>query len=376
MRRVEKLEDLTSYKPPTGAAGFEYRQLSDGAMSAPPAPVFLFGPATAVVHEEIFGQFAVPPVGCYRLADGGVAASGVPFQGDTAFTAPSLLHPRHLVITIIGRMAERLMPVRHIEGELAVIYGPAYQTYGHWLADFLPRLWVLSASGHDLSTLSYVVPPDLDEIGLELLFRIGIDSARIICHDYLREHVTADMVVVPTGLRLGNRLSPLFNEATQFWTGLLRERTALPASPAGSRVFLSRGRIRQQRVLVNRDDVEDIAAERGFAVVSPEAMPFQQQVSLFSDARLIVGEYGSALHGSVFSGAGAVVCGLRGNVRHPSFIQSGMGAALRQQTGYVLGDAPRQDVEQRFAVDLADFERALDIMEMAAETPLAAPGAS
>jgi hypothetical protein len=67
----------------------------------------------------------------------------------------------------------------------------------------------------------------------------------------------------------------------------------------------------------------------------------------------------------VFSGADAVVCGLRGNARHPSFIQSGIGAALRQHTGYVLGDAPRQDVEQRFAVNLADFERALDVIETA-----------
>jgi hypothetical protein len=364
MRRVEKLEDLASYVPPTGAPGFEYRPLAEAAMSAAPAPLFLFGPATAVVHEEIFGQFEVPAVGCYRLAEGGVAASGIPVRGDTAFTALSLLHPRHVVVTIIGRMAERLMPERHVEGELAVIYGPAYQTYGHWLADFLPRLWVLAATGHDIFKLSFVVPPDLGKIGLELLFRIGIDPARIVCHDYLTEHLTADMLVVPTGLRLGNRLSPLFKEATQFWTGLLRARTALPDSPAGSRVFLSRGRLKQQRVLVNRDDVEDIAAERGFAVVSPETMPFQEQVSLFSGARLIVGEYGSALHGCVFSGAGAVVCGLRGNARHPSFIQSGIGAALRQHTGYVLGDAPRQEVEQRFAVDVADFERALDVMEI------------
>jgi hypothetical protein len=54
---------------------------------------------------------------------------------------------------------------------------------------------------------------------------------------------------------------------------------------------------------------------------------------------------------------------LRGNSRHPSFIQSGIGAAMDQHTGYVLGDTPGQTVEQRFIIDLADFERALDIVQ-------------
>jgi capsular polysaccharide biosynthesis protein len=171
---------------------------------------------------------------------------------------------------------------------------------------------------------------------------------------------------VPTGLRLGNRVSPGFGQATRFWVDLLRARTRLPPSPLGGRIFLSRGNTNQQRAILNRDAVETVAAERGFAPISPETLPFIDQVALFTGATMLVGEYGSALHGAVFSAPGTVTCGLRGNVRHPSFIQSGMGAALGQHTGYVLGDAPGQTVEQRFTIDLADVERALDIVEAVA----------
>jgi capsular polysaccharide biosynthesis protein len=363
MQRVEKLEDLTGYTPPPGAPGFDYLPIEPAGRSTAPAPLFLFGPNTPTAHEELFGEFDTPPVGCYRLVGGGVAASGIPFQHDTAFTAPALLHPRHLVVTTIGHMAKQPLPQRHIEGSLAIIYGPAYETYGHWLADFLPRLWVLAATGHDIGRLAYAMPPDLGATARDLLAAIGIPPAQLIPHYPLTEHLTADLLLVPTGLRLGNRLSPRFGEATRFWIDLLRARTILPPSPAGARLFLSRARTTQQRAILNREAVEAVAAERGFAPLSPETLTIAEQISAFTGATMLVGEYGSALHGAVYSPPGAVVCGLRGNSRHPSFIQSGMGDAMGQHTGYVLGDTPGQTVEQRFTIDLADFERALDIVE-------------
>jgi len=366
MQRVEKLADLTRYTPPPGAPGFDYAPLDPGGRSPAPAPLFLFGPATPIVHTEIFGQFDTPPVGCYRIAEGGVFANGIPVQHDTAFTAPSLLHPRHLVMTTLGRMAGQTLTHRHIDGEVAIIYGPAYQTYGHWLCDFLPRLWVLAAAGHDIGRIAYAMPPDLGDTARHMLCAIGIDASQIIQHEYFTEHLTADLLLVPTGLRLGNRVSPDFGKATRFWIDRLCARARLPPSPAGTRIFLSRGNTNQQRAILNREAVEAVAAERGFTPISPETLPFIDQVSLFAGATMLVGEYGSALHSAVFSAPGTVACGLRGNVRHPSFIQSGMGAALDQHTGYVLGDAPGQDVEQRFTIDLADLERALDIVEAVA----------
>jgi capsular polysaccharide biosynthesis protein len=255
------------------------------------------------------------------------------------------------------------LPRRHIDGALAVIYGPAYQTYGHWLADFLPRLWVLAAAGHAIERVAYVVPPDLPAFARDLLLAIGIAPARIIAHDYWHEHLTADLLLVPTGLRLGNRLSPSFGQATRFWIDRLRARTQVPPSPAARRLFLSRGKMPGERVMLNRDAVEAIAVERGFVRVSPETLTIAEQAALFAGASMLAGEYGSALHGAVYAAPGAVTCALRGNARHPSFIQTGLGAALGQHTGYVLGDTPGQTVEQRFAIDLADFERALDIAE-------------
>ena len=366
MQRIDRLLDLSTYVPAPGAAGFEFLELHPGGSSLAPPPLFLFGPASRVVTDEIYGHFETPAVGCFRLDEAGVGVSGIPLQHDMAFTAPSLLHPEHLVRTVMGHMASRVVPERHIDGTMAVIYGPATENFGHWLIDFLPRVWVLAATGHDLGRMSFAMPMDLNPIVVEMLSLLGVPPERFVTHDPMQERLTADVLLVPTGLRLGNRISVLFENATKFWTGRLRDRLTAKPSGWGSRVFLSRGDVRQQRVMVNREAVEQVAVERGFAVVSPETLPLAEQVALFTGASLIAGEYGSALHGSVFSAPGTVTCGLRGNVRHPSFIQSGIGGALRQRSGYVLGDAPGQDVEQRFSIDLDDFERAIDIMECAA----------
>jgi len=369
MQRVEKLEDLTSYTPSPGARPFDYLPIDPGGRSPAPPPLFLFGPATPTVHEEIFGQHDTPAIGCYRLADGGVAGGGIPIQHDTAFTAPSLLHPRHVVVATVGRMAQAPLPDRRIEGMVAIIYGPAYQTYGHWLADFLPRLWVLAATGHDIGKISYVMPEDLGSAARDLLLCIGIAPSQIIINDPKYENLTADILLVPTGLRIGNRMNRHFGEATRFWIDRLRASTILPRSDAGARLFLSRGRTNQERAILNRDAVETVAAERGFVPVCPETYSIPEQIALFTGASMLVGEYGSALHGAVYSAPGTVVCGLRGNSRHPSFIQSGMGAGMDQHSGYVLGDSTGQTVEQRFTIDLADFERALDIVETQAAAP-------
>ena len=63
--------------------------------------------------------------------------------------------------------------------------------------------------------------------------------------------------------------------------------------------------------------------------------------------------------------------GLRGTARHPSFVQSGVAAALGQHAGYVLGETTlgltRQgEVGQVFTVAPEDFERALDSRGMCA----------
>ena len=364
MQPISSILDITAHRATGLLPRIEFRQLAPAMRNAAPPPLFLLGQANSVVHSELYGQLDVGEVGCYSLEDALVAPTGIALKDGCAFTSAAFIHPPHHVRTITDRLTASELPVRHIAGKLAVIYGPGHQTYGHWLADFLPRLWVLAESGHDLADMKFLVPRDLSDLSRRLLERAGIGEAQLVRYAYWSEIVRADMLLMPTGLRCQNRMSPLFRQATEFWTKRLLATSTGTAPALGPRIMVSRGGGQNRRELVNRPIIEKIAKSRGYTIVDPARLSLLEQAAIFGQARCIVGEYGSGLHNALYAGEGAIVCGLRGNARHPSFIQSGISGAMGQPLGYVLGASEGQDIDQRYALDVADFERALEIMEL------------
>ena len=307
-------------------------------------------------------------MGTYVLDDVTVAPSGIAIKDGMAFNSAAFIHPPYHFAQVASRVLASGLPRRRVTGTLAVIYGPGHETYGHWLVDFLPRLWVLARCGYDLTSLRYVVPPELTTVARSLLAHLGIGRSQLVPYRYWREVLLADRLLLPTGLRAHNRIGACFREATAFWTSRLRARVLETASTPGAgptHLMVSRHNVTGARILTNRAQIEAAAAARGYAIVHPQDMTLTQQAALFAGARVIVGEYGSALHGSVYAAPGALTIGLRGTARHPSFVQSGVAAALGQHAGYVLGEtalgATPGEIGQVFTVRPEDFERALDI---------------
>jgi capsular polysaccharide biosynthesis protein len=346
-----------------------FSEVAPAARSRMRPPAFLLGPANATVLTEIFGQIDTPCVGCYAIADAFVAPTGIAIKDGVAFHAEAFLQPRHHVVTVCDRLNAVNPPVRHVGGTLAVIYGPANETWGHWLIDFLPRLWVLQQAGHDLENLHFLVPPDLRPFARTLLLLCGLREDQLVRYNYFAELVRTDLLLMPTGLRAGNRLAPCFADATAYWTARVR----IDREAGRPRLYLSRAGAPQQRQMLNRDAMEHIARNAAFEVVHPESLTVTEQIRLFSGARMLAGEYGSALHNSVFAGPGAAVCGLRGTSRHPSFLQSGIATVLHQDVGYVFAATEGQDVDQRFKIDPELFRHALELMALEEGRPGAPP---
>ena len=282
-------------------------------------------------------------------------------DGDCYFAPETNIHPQHFDEHHARPVSpHQVKMTRAIRGRAAMITGPGHTVYGHWLSDFLPKLYLLKAAGHDIRTLRFLLPSDTPGFGPAWLGLLGIPAENIIFFDPARETLMVEELLVPTILHNGTRTSVLMRDAAETLLSMVGE---IPG-PAETRrrLFVSRSRASQSRPLLNRERIEQIAAGFGLEIVHPESMSLTEQIRLFADASLLVGEYGSALHGSLFSRPGTTVCNLRGSLIHPGFIQSGLGHALGQPTGYVFGETDAASPDGRFTIAERDFEDCLSTL--------------
>ncbi len=334
--------------------GFSCEEAAPVQKHLRPSPSLLLGPVPREFGSWYYGDRQAPPVALFRIDD--VTLEGdrtLRRDGRTICIEQNGMHPQ-----AIESAAPRSAPAtvsRH--DEVVLLCGPAYRMYGHWLVDFLPRLHVLTHLGLDLRRLRYLLPDDTAPFARQWLRLLGIADHQVTTYDVRTETCHVARALVPTAFRGDGRASTLLAAAARSLTAaVLRDARAQVA--ATRRLFVSRRNWgNDSRTLTNALAVEAQLAEDGFEIVYPEEMGIPEQVGMFSEARMLVGEYGSGLHNSIFCGPDATVIALRGTAGHPGFLQSGLCAALGQRMGYVFCGTSDEAGQQRLSV--ADEDLAL-----------------
>jgi capsular polysaccharide biosynthesis protein len=354
---VRRLRDCVD---PGGAVDFISLYPATSLIPAPPR--FTYGTFGAELASGYFRHAHLWEIGVYRLRGFDIFGPFVMCKEGEPFFAPETnLHPAHIDQMVATSGDPRFpRPRQLVTGTAALITGPGYTVYGHWLSDFLPKLYLLQAIGYDIRRLHYLLPSDTPRFGRAWLELLGIPPENVISFDPTGALTWVEELLLPTIFHNGVRVSALLNNAAKFLLAQVNELAGRPAPVRQPRrIFLSRARASQSRPLLNRQRIEEIAGAAGLELVHPESLSLLEQVRLFGEASVLVGEYGSALHGSLFSAPGTTVCNLRGSLDHPGFIQSGIGHALRQPTGYVFGETDGQASDGRFTISEAAFAECL-----------------
>lgn len=350
-----------------GHGEVQYQGLVGRSRSAPKPPAFMAGTLPGGLGHTWFGQFDISPVGVFCIEGGAVARHATVFHRGAGVYSPywnvSYLGFEY-VLTQFKR-TDFSNPTRYLKGNIVALAGPSVGVWGHWLVDFLPRLWVLHLAGYNIYGLRYLLPKATPRFAVLLLGLLGIPESALEWYDDQEELIACENLILPTYMRSMDRFSPALRDGVKFMMETIRARPDMPSPPvAAQRLFLSRRKTMAQRVVENREEIEALAARRGFTVIDPTDYSVAEQISLFGAARQIMGEYGSALHNSMFSRPGVTVCALRGSSNHPNFIQSGIAEALGQEVGYVFADTPFEAINQRFAIPPGDVNRALDWLDV------------
>jgi capsular polysaccharide biosynthesis protein len=184
---------------------------------------------------------------------------------------------------------------------------PGVTVYGHWLLDTLPMIWHLydvTQKGifDDWRQMKFLISsrtPNWARNMLRILF--DIDDAKIIEFDDNTEVIKVSNSIVP-GLM---RSSPLISSEMNRFCDFVIERTFKHRSGdinLPKEFFISRADFAHDanRTLINWREVQGAAEACGMAIVMPERMSWPDQIAMFAAAKVVVGEYGSGLHNTIF----------------------------------------------------------------------------
>lgn len=344
-----------------GKSGISFCVVEGGSRVIPTPPRFVFGPFPADLAAMFYRRTDMPSLGTYSIERAEVSLDFLITLDGTAYSCfEANIHPLHVQDRL--NVSPSPTTIRHAEGKCVLLAGPGQRVFGHWLVDFLPKLVILQMSGYDIDSLKYIIPSDSPMFARKLLDMVGISAEKIIEFNGSEEKLVVDELLVPPILHNGVRAACVFKDAVD----LLVKRATLysgyvDAVPTRD-IFVSRSKTSQSRNLRNREEREKIAQDSGYELIYPETMEMIDQARTFSSARRIVGEYGSAMHWSMFSSPGTFICTIRGARHHPAFIQFGIGSVLAQPTGLVLGEADSSDINTSFFVEKDAVINALEVM--------------
>jgi hypothetical protein len=254
--------------------------------------------------------------------------------------------------------------------EAFMLSGSHTNDFGHWLTEYLPKLAIALMAG--LPQVPIIVDkgmPRSHTQSIELL----CPWARII----VLPHLSSCRV-----RKLWCASNPVYRgyyptDWTSAWKGMLPDpdnfarairelkrlaEDAIRPATGHERVFLARHPKRKKK-LANHAAIEAAAAARGFHVVYPEDLAFEEQLRLVHHARHVVAPDGSNGLLAYFVSPGARVCFLNSPHTLPLVELSGILAALGAEFSIITGPMVSETDEpfwNDYTIDEAAFSNFLD----------------
>ena len=214
-----------------------------------------------------------------------------------------------------------LRPFRRIRQPLLNFCHVYHRNYAHWLLSYLP--WLLPWLEHLRSGRLAVLVPPLNAWQRRMIELLGVPASDIVeafegaiqCDDlidaglYGPSQPARDAGGPPTSIAPRRRWFVPPGHSVLETAGRLK--AAVPSRgliEPPERIYISRRGANSFRTLQNEAEVELAAARLGFTIVRAEDHSFDDQIALFSRARVVIGPHGAGITNTVFAPPGCLVC--------------------------------------------------------------------
>lgn len=190
---------------------------------------------------------------------------------------------------------------------------PGNDNYYHWFFDCLSRLFLANKVTKPYQNIRYLIPDDLFAYQKETLAQLGIDpSSYITSRD--ASFIQSKLLIV------SSYPNPDLNNPAEWSIDFLKKsfiHLALQTENKNQLIYISRGDSLRSRRLTNENYLLSLLVPLGFRVVHLAKINFIDQVTLFANAKMVVGVHGAGFTNIVFSKPGTIVCEIFGDIYQP-----------------------------------------------------------
>lgn len=178
-----------------------------------------------------------------------------------------------------------------------------FHNYYHLLIDALPRLLALTRTPfHEIESIKLLCPGGLthtekffiEKLGLRNVVPISLKKGNFL-------YRVENLIFTPLKTEIGAGYLPSF-----YRKELQRRIRPSRRSTPHRRIFISREKARRRK-LVNRDHLMEALSSLGFVKFVVEDLSHQEQINLFSSARVVIGAHGAGLTNLIFARQAKVV---------------------------------------------------------------------
>ena len=190
-------------------------------------------------------------------------------------------------------------PPRHYKGTvLSLLIGEGgIVNYSHFLIDSISRIALLKQIGWYEKIDWFLIPSYRQDYQKDAIRMLGIDENKVISGEE-ESHVQADTLLATTYVR--------YHEHIPFWCcNFLRDEFVKYKLPATDKayncpfVYISRNDSSKRRVL-NEPELLNVLGKYGFRSFELSKLSFQEKITLFSNAEIIIATIGAGQANLVF----------------------------------------------------------------------------
>jgi len=194
--------------------------------------------------------------------------------------------------------------LKKIDGNILILaQGASGNNYSHWLLDILPKL-KLASLRYDINKIDYFYFSKLNSFQLQILKLIGINKKKFIDTEKNKHCFSKKIIFTSHPNYFKGTFSDAQSNMPKWIIQYLRKkflRFVKKNKKTYNKIYIDRSdSFFNHCKLINNSEIETFLKSKGFKIIKLSELSFLNQITIFNNAKFIVGPHGAGFANLIF----------------------------------------------------------------------------